>query len=440
MNLKLGKVDLHQATSYIQELVADPNVSLNTGNEDFDTILKLAKAGKTGYDKKVQEVVIFLMNKYGLLVNSMATEQAAVEIYKYLWGLDVIEELYRKSDVDEVRINEPNKVYYQENGCNKESDIKFKDDENIHKIIARTLEHDRALLDESNPGCESRRLDGARVTALGYPVTKGPVLVIRKHGTYDISDNNYIKSGSMDEYILFLLSLLVKGRANILLVGDTNTGKTTLLRKLVRYLHPKLRIVSLETDRELNLEECYPERDIIPVEAHPEVGWDIRRCYISILRLSPNVIIVGEARGLGEANIMINACRSGHHGSMGTLHVFDIYEAVSVLAQMAIEEGSKLPITMLENKIASSFNVVIELYGNSVSGIRRVNNIVELEKGIDGPKYIDLVKWRPSDENFDIGSWDYIKPISQRLTAKLFKFGVSKEELAQLERMRVNGE
>ncbi|MCL6560109.1 MAG: Flp pilus assembly complex ATPase component TadA [Firmicutes bacterium] len=435
MELLIGKKSLHEATAIIQELLADPNTN-TTGHEK---ILRYAKAGKPGYDVKAQKIVKELMSCYGITVAGMENSEAARKIYEYLWGLDVAEQIYRMPYVDELRVNGPKNVYYQDRGITVQASVNFRDDEHIRKIIARMIEHDRAYLDESNPGCESRRLDGARLTALTYPLAKGPCFVIRKHGTFDISEDNYVKSGSMSRYILYLLSLLVKGRANILICGDANVGKTTVLRFLVRYLHPKLRIVVIETDRELLIDEWYPDRDILSIESHPELGWDMKRCFTLTLRLSPNVIIVGEARGLGEAGQMINAIRSGHHGSMGTLHVFSVYEAVKVLAQMALEEGRRLPVSLLEDQVAAAFNIIVQMYGNSVTGVKRVEQIVEVWRGKDGPEFSDLCVWEPSDESYEIGCWRYPNGISQRLAAKLFKYGVSKAELEELERMRSDG-
>ncbi|MBM7854941.1 pilus assembly protein CpaF [Desulfohalotomaculum tongense] len=434
--VRLGKKTLFEATQFVQELVSDIQTDIEIDGEDIHKILYLAKAGQPGYDLKARKVVESLLNKYGISVDGISTEKAAKEIYKYLWGLDRIEDLYRMEGIDEIRINSPKKVYYQEKGRNKTSTITFKDEEHIRKIISRLIEHDRTSLDEGNPGCESRRYDGTRITALGPPLTKGPCLALRRHGTFMTTDENYISSGTMDEYTLKLLSLLVKGRANILICGDANTGKTTLLRWLAKFINPALRIVTIETDRELELDEWYPERDIISLEVHSELGWDMGRCFYVTLRLSPDLIIVGEARGLGESGQLIKACQRGHNGSMGTIHCDSARKAVSILAQMALEEGSRLPVKILEQQIAQSFNVIIQLYGNSDTGIRKIEHIAEVWDGENGPEYSDLIMWEPSDEKYEIGRWVYPQGLSKNLKRKLFKYGVSKKELDGLEMLR----
>lgn len=438
MKANLGKTTLHKATAIIQELVTDPNSEMMYTPEEVENILSLARAGSPGYNEKACELIRDLMQKYGLIVEGMELNTAAEKIYQYLWGLDIIEELYRSSTVNELRINSNQKVYYQENGKNKKSEIQFKDYEHVTKIIGRILEHDGVSLDESNPGIESRRLNGTRITALGPPVTSGPLLVLRKHGTFEISRDNYINSGTMDSYTASLLELLARGRANILICGGANTGKTTLLRWLFSFQHPMLRTVTIETDRELLLDEWYPDRDVVSLEAHPELAWDIKRCFAITLRLSPDVVIVGEARGLGEARGMIDACRSGHHGTMGTIHVLSVHEALSVLAQMAMEEGRNLPLEILENQVAEAFDVIIQMYGNSITGVKKVERITEVRRGNAGPEFHDLVVWEPSAGDYEQGRWSYPGEISDELSRKLFKYGVSRQMLLEMEWERQN--
>lgn len=435
MNVCLGAKSLHEVTAMIQSLIADPNSDLGIPQDAIENLLQDVKAGKPKSDENAVAVIKALMHRYGLDVEGMNKDEAAHEIYKYLWGLDVLEELYRIPNVDEVRVNGPGHIYFQEKGRNRRAKLEFKDSEHVGKIISRLIEHDRVSLDESSPGVESRRLDGARVTALTEPLTEVPCFVIRKHGTFDISEENYIQSGTMDQYTVELLKMLVKGRANILISGGTGSGKTTLLRWLIKYLDQRLRIVTLETDRELLLNDWYPERDIVSLEAHPELKWDMKKCFTIILRLTPDVIIVGEARGLGEAGQMIEACRRGHHGSMGTIHVGSAHEAISTLAQKAMEEGRRLPIEMLEKQAASAFNVVVQMYGNNITGVKKIENVTEVWLGKEGPEFRDLVLWKPSEESYEVGTWDHPHFISEGLANKLFKYGVGRQEMAAVKEM-----
>lgn len=426
-----SELTIEQATKRIQNIE-----DLNTKYPGWDESIKYAKAGKPGYNEIVHQMLIKIMTDFNIKVADMTIEEAAYEIYKYLWGLDLIEDLYRTPDVDEIRINNFKQVYYHQKGKGKRSTIVFKDGQHIDKIVGKLLEHDRTNFDESHPGCESGLLDGSRITALKYPIVRETCIVIRKHGTFNITDENYIASGTLNKEILVLLSTLVKGRANIMICGDTNVGKTTLLRWLVKFLHPRLRIVTIETDFELFLNEWYQDRDILSLEAHPEAdGWDIKRCIAAALHLSPDVLMVGEARGIGEAGQMINACRSGHPGSMGTVHALSADEAIGVLAQLAMEEGRTLPLPIIEGQVASAFNIIIQMYGNSITGTKKIERIVEVQNSNQGPVLKDLCQWVPSENNYEIGDWVFPNTISESLAKRLFKYGVSRSDIALLNQL-----
>jgi pilus assembly protein CpaF len=436
---KIGPKSLFEATSIIQELFSDPRANL----ADVENLLKDAQAGRPGANFELQNLIIEVMEKYEITVQGYTAKQVAREIYDYAWGLGPVESIYRNPTVNEIRVNRYNQVFYQKQGRNYKADLEFKDNQHVTKIIERLIVHDRASLSKSSPSVESRRLDGSRLTAFYPPFSPFPGFVLRKSNTFKASAENYISTGMMDEYTVQLLSTLVRGRANILISGGTGTGKTTLLRWLAGYMHSKLRIVTLETDYELFLEEFYPERDIVPLEEHKDLGVDMKKAFSVILRLTPDVIIVGEARGLGEASQMIQACMRGHDGSMGTIHVGSIYDAVSTLAQMALEEGRRLPINLIESQVAKAFDVVVQLYGNNVTGVKKVTHIAEIHETNNVISFHDLVKWKPSADGFEKGHWEHLNPVSDTLAAKLFRYGVRKPEQVGLlvctSRLSING-
>ncbi|MGB9804423.1 hypothetical protein, partial [Desulfofundulus sp.] len=90
------------------------------------------------------------------------------------------------------------------------------------------------------------------------------------------------------------------------------------------------------------------------------------------------------------------------------------------------------------DQIASSFDVIVQMYGNDVTGTRRIEHVVEVSKGESGPEFRDLCVWEPSSESYEQGKWRYPHGISEMLARKLFKFGVTRFELEQLEGMRAN--
>jgi len=280
-----GEMDIKEATRMIQELMTDRE---NFEPEEIklrEDVLDSAMAGEPGADKMAVKFIQSVMERFGITVKGMDTCLAAYEIYKYAWGLDVIEELYKDPEVDEIRVNDK-MITVQRRGKNEKTNVKFKDSEHVIKIITKLIRHDRGVaLTGSTPCVESMRRDGTRITATCAPFTRMPTLVLRKHNTFKMNLDNLTRAGTLDEKVYAYLKLLVKGRANILISGGCGSGKTSLLRHLVSFMHPSLRIVVMENDVELRLAEHYPDRDIVEFEEHPELGLTLKKGFRTALRI-----------------------------------------------------------------------------------------------------------------------------------------------------------
>ena len=236
------------------------------------------------------------------------------------------------------------------------------------------------------------------------------------------SAQNLIKSETLDNKLLDLLSFLVNGRANILISGGTGTGKTTLLRFLVNYMNENLRIVTLETDCELELRDVYPDRDIVEMEEHTEIGLTMKKQFRTTLRYSPDVIIVGEIRGMGEAVEAVKACTRGHNGSMATIHFGSPEEAIEGCGRMMLEEGLNLPLDVAQMWVASAFDIVIQMFADSRRGIKKITRVTEVRNENNKIKYRDIAVWEPSGSDYFKGRWIYPNSISDELLKRMARF------------------
>lgn len=392
----------------------------------------MAQAGSREAIAKVKEIITEILGYYGVEVEDHTREESVEKIYSYAWGLDILEEFYNDEEIDEIRVNSPGQVFIQRRGKNERINIKFKDEEHIRKIVSRLFVHDRGVaLTSSTPVVESVRLDGVRVTATCPPATSSCTFVLRKKN-FIPSAQNLIRSETLDSNLLNLLAFIVNGRANILISGGTGTGKTTLLRFLVNYMDERLRLVTLETDRELELKDIYPERDIVEMEEHPEIGLTMQKQFRTILRYSPDVIIVGEIRGMGEAVEAVKACTRGHDGSMATIHFGSPEEAIEGCGRMMLEEGLNLPLNIAQLWVASAFNIVVQMFADSRRGIKKITRVTEVKSESNKIEYRDLAVWEPSGSDYFKGQWTYPNPISRELLNRMARYNPRRDLLERV--------
>ncbi|KJS10681.1 MAG: hypothetical protein VR67_17530 [Peptococcaceae bacterium BRH_c8a] len=409
----------------IQEILGDRESFDPEEIKMRDEVMDSAMAGAPGANTMAVKYIQSVMERYSISVTGMNMVDAAYEIYKYVWGLDVLEELYNNPNVDEIRVN-GTIVTIQYRAKNMETEVRLKDAYHVMKIILRLIRHDRGVaLTDSTPRVESMRRDGTRITATCPPFSRKPTLVLRKP-TFKMTLDNLTRAGTLNDSIYNYIKLLVQGRANILISGGCGSGKTSLLRHLVSFMHPRLRIVVLENDMELNLGDHYPDReDIVEFEEHPELGLTLKEAFRTVLRYSPDVIIVGEMRGVGEADEAIKACTRGHDGSLATGHFTSVEESIEGTALMLIEEGKNLPLSLAKLQVARAFNIVIQLYTSPVYGVKKITRIAEIWPEGDKVVIRDLVVWQSQPDDFLSGEWRIMNPPSERLTQKMHQYGIT---------------
>ena len=430
--ITLGARPLGEVIRFVQEIVTDAEAWGPDVAAEHRWVLEEAQARDPEAGEKTQELVLKVFDRYGVEVKGMDKRRAAFEVYKAAWGLDLLEELYRDRTVDEIRVDRPDMVTVQRQGKNEFVPARFKDEEHIRNIAARLLSHDRGVaLTASTPTAESVLKDGSRLTATCPPVTDHWTLVLRKHNTFEMTPENLIRAGTLDEPLLELLATLVRGRANIMISGGIGSGKTSLLRFLVGYLPESLRIVTLENDRELRLGERYPGRSVVEMEEHPEIGMKMDRLFRTVLRYTPDVIIAGEVRGRGEATEAVKACTRGHDGSMATIHFSSPEEAVTGFGKMMLEEGLNLPIDIAVSWVAEAFDVVVQMFADTTRGIKKITRVTEIGEEGGAVSYRDLAVWQPSAHDFFEGRWAFPHTPGQRLLAKMHRYGVPQSELKQ---------
>ena len=305
------------------------------------------------------------------------------QIVAGILGYGPLEPLLRDESVTEILVNGPNQVYIERNGKLEETEVRFRDVEELARIIDRIVSPLGRRVDESSPMVDARLPDGSRVNVIIPPLSLvGPCISIRKFSQAALSVDDFVRLDSMTRDMADLLKACVEARLNIVVSGGTSTGKTTLLNILSSFLPNNERIVTIEDAAELQLQQ----RHVVRLEARPpnvegrgEVK--IRQLVINALRMRPDRIVVGEVRG-GEALDMLQAMNTGHDGSLTTAHSNTPRDTLHRVETMVLMAGMDLPLRAVREQIASAFDVIVHL-DRLPDGTRKVTQIAEVQ-GMEG--------------------------------------------------------
>jgi pilus assembly protein CpaF len=183
--------------------------------------------------------------------------------------------------------------------------------------------------------------------------------------------------GSLTANMAEFLHACVVARLNILITGNTSSGKTTLLNVLTSFIPGNERIVTIEDAVELQLKQKYIVRLETKSPNLDGTGEVTPRDLVrNSLRMRPDRIIIGEVRG-GEALDMLQAMNTGHAGSITTLHANSPRDAMYRLETLTMMAGLDLPVVAIRRQIASAINLIVHM-ARLQDGSRRVIQITEI--------------------------------------------------------------
>ena len=310
-------------------------------------------------------------------------ERLVEDVRHELFGLGPLEPLLCDPTISDILVNSPRNIYIERHGKLERTDVEFKDDEHLMRVIERIVSTVGRRIDESSPMVDARLSDGSRVNAIIPPLAlDGPVLSIRRFGSEPLRMSTLIEYGALTRDIAEMFEMCVHARLNVLISGGTGSGKTTLLNALSAYIPETQRIVTIEDSAELQLQQPHVVRlETRPpnIEGRGEVTQ--RDLVRNALRMRPDRIVIGEVRG-GEAIDMLQAMNTGHDGSLTTVHANTPRDALTRLETMIQMTGMRLSDRAMRQQIASAINLVIQ--GARLSdGTRRITSISEIT-GMEG--------------------------------------------------------
>jgi type IV secretion system protein TrbB len=244
--------------------------------------------------------------------------------------------LLNDEQVCDLMINADGRVWVERVGESIEDTGVSLDSALVTALVKTTATLVGALVHEDSPVLEARVPGrGLRFQAVMPRVVEAPVVSIRKpaHAVYTLG--SYVATGRMSPRVHDALSEAVAARLNIVVVGGTGSGKTTLANAVlgeIARVHPHDRLVVIEDTRELR--PASPNH--VAMEASRASGASMADLLRASLRLRPDRIVVGEVRG-AEALVLLKAWNTGHPGGVSTVHADSAFAGLMRIEQMSAE-------------------------------------------------------------------------------------------------------
>jgi pilus assembly protein CpaF len=300
------------------------------------------------------------------------------EIFEYATSTGAIDEFFEDPQISEIMVNGPNQIFIERHGKLLLSGAKYESELQLRLAINHIINPFGRYVNYKHPMVDAHLKDGSRINVVIPPVAQqGSCLSIRrflkdKLAVQDLIDKNALTQGMAD-----FVAVCVAARLNVIVAGNTSSGKTTFLNILARAIPDHERIVTIEDSVELQMMQTHK----VSLEARPpDYNGDgqvtIRDLVKNSLRMRPDRIIVGEIRG-GEALDMLQAMNTGHDGSMTTVHSNSPRDTLSRLETMTLMAGFELPVLAIRKQISAALDLIVYLT-RFPDGTRKVTQISEV--------------------------------------------------------------
>lgn len=261
-------------------------------------------------------------------------------------------------------------------------------------MLDTTVTRERPILEGEFP------LDGSRLEGIIPPIVRAPIFTIRKKALKVFTLEDYkargiigapLRSGSLMvtastgnvyNHAIEAIRHAVRQHRNVLIVGGTGSGKTTLANAVLAEIAALCgddRLVAIEDTMELQV--TMPNSVLL--RTSEEVS--MQRLLRATMRLRPDRIVVGEVRG-GEALTLLKSWNTGHPGGIATIHANSAEGGLIRLAQLIYEapEARNLSETAIATMIKEAVNMVLFIERASTPAGRAVSEIMQIEDFADG--------------------------------------------------------
>ncbi|MFY0680581.1 MAG: CpaF family protein [Thalassovita sp.] len=366
-----------------KERLSEIKLNLHHALLDNLNLAALETASEAELRSEISSISTEVLVEKGIVLNREDRSTVFQELYDEVTGLGPLETLLKDESVNDILVNGPKRIFVERAGKLELSDITFKDEKHLLRIIDKIVSAVGRRVDESNPYVDARLADGSRFNAMVGPIAvDGSLVSIRKFKKDKLGIDDLVGFGAFSEEMAAYLQAAVATRLNIIVSGGTGSGKTTTLNALSSFIDNSERILTIEDTAELQLQQIHVGRmESRPpnVEGKGEVS--PRDCLKNALRMRPDRIIVGETRG-EEVIDMLQAMNTGHDGSMTTIHANNARDGISRLENMIAMAGIEMPLKAVRSQISSAVNLIVQA-SRLQDGSRRMTSITEIT-GMEG--------------------------------------------------------
>lgn len=255
--------------------------------------------------------------------------------------------------VVEVMVNPDGKIWVDRIGDGRSFTGHSLDSADADRILRLLADHVGEVVTRDRPRVSATLPEtGERFQGAFMPIVPSPAFAIRKRPEVVFTLDDYVEKAIMTPAQAAAIRQAAATRQNILIVGGTGSGKTTLANAILA--EPTFagdRVVLIEDTAEL---QCSAEDKVQMLTKRTEPAVTMTDLVRDTLRLRPDRIVIGEVRD-GSALDLLKAWNTGHPGGLATIHANSALEGLTRLEDLIGEATPRIPY----RAITQAINLVV---------------------------------------------------------------------------------
>jgi pilus assembly protein CpaF len=309
----------------------------------------------------------------------------------------LLQALMEDPAVTKIMVDAPDRVLVQREGNIEKTGITFDSEATLRTFINEVLASGGAAFQGGKTVCEVRLVDNSSVVAILPPTAAtGPCLVIHKAFKDTMTVQRLIEYGSVSAEMMALLRSAIRNRLNILVTGDADAGKMTIVNVLTGEIPEDERVIVVEGVPELQTRARWQ----VCLNSEAAGGLTFTDLINTATKMRPDRLVFGEIKG-PEAMRILQVMSSGYDGCLVPIHATSAEDALNRLEAYCLMSNLGLGLEEIRILIASSLNL-ITVQHKLPNGKRKITEVVEL-RGLDKDRYIlqPLMRYNPETDQFE---------------------------------------
>lgn len=297
-----------------------------------------------------------------------------------IYGIGPLTEVMNDDSVKKIFVNSANSIYVlTNNGYHKDESISFINNEHIIKSITNLARKNNLNISLENPRVTFKTLNDDLVCLLLPPLVNNPIVTISKNDQNLDSIEELLRLGTLTPYMARFLEAAVQAKLNILVCGNKNSGKRTLINTLTNFIPTNERIVYTGTKEIINNTKQMVLTNTIDVNTleslYPSYLVYVNKNVDTLLKLvnkSQGIIASFDIRKFTLDNLVTNVLLENPNMTKETV-LASIYTGFDILVYMEKDIDQKIRVTGIK-EIENQELKDVFIYINNTFGFNKHNN------------------------------------------------------------------